>query len=74
MSLPGYLAVAILGPFILFWLPTFDLFASTTRFYLYRPNLYIDMYEDPRSQYWLVRSSGSPAVVEPIRAEQPSTA
>lgn len=53
-SLPVYLAAAIIVPFVLFWLPLCDLFARTTRFYPYRPNEYIDMYEDPRSRGWLV--------------------
>jgi hypothetical protein len=52
-TLPGYLAVAVAAPLLLYWLPLLNLAARTTRFYLYRPNEYIDVYDDPRSRHWV---------------------
>lgn len=66
-SLPAYLATAILGPFILFYLPFLDLCGRNTRLYLYRPNPYIDMYDDPRSRNWL-RSATAQRIAEPAEA------
>jgi hypothetical protein len=51
-SLPAYLVAAVFGPLI-FWLPLAKLFSRATRFYLYRPNDFIDTYDDPRSAHWL---------------------
>src|SRR5262249_61359819 len=52
-SLPAYLLVAVLGPLVVFWLPRSKLFSRATRFYLYRPNDFIDAYDDPGSAHWL---------------------
>ena len=32
----------------------FDGFAPDRHYYLYRPNAFIDVYDDPRSRHWLV--------------------
>jgi hypothetical protein len=53
--IPFYFAVGLLGPMILFWLPAISLFSRAVRFYPYRPNVFIDMYDDPRSKQWLAR-------------------
>jgi hypothetical protein len=66
-SLPAYLAMAILGPIILFYLPVLDLCGPNARFYLYRPNRYIDMYDDPRSRNWL-RPATVQRIAEPAEA------
>lgn len=66
-SLPAYLATATLGPIILFCLPVTDLLARNTRFYLYRPNPYIDMYDDPQSRNWL-RPATAQRITEPAEA------
>ncbi|MGH3941400.1 MAG: NACHT domain-containing protein [Pseudonocardiaceae bacterium] len=63
-SVPGYLAAAILGPLVLFWFPILDLFARTSQFYIYRPNPYIDMYDEPSSQHWLQTGVSKPLTVE----------
>jgi hypothetical protein len=52
-SWPGYLVAATVGPLLLFWFPRSDLFHRDVRFYPYRPNEYIDMYDDSRSGLWL---------------------
>jgi hypothetical protein len=52
-SLPAYLAAAMLGLPLVFWLPATTLFSRRTRFYLYRPNDFIDAYDDPGSAHWL---------------------
>ena len=33
-------------------------FDKETRYYLYRPNEYVNMYEDPKSRHWLVPGGG----------------
>ncbi|MGH4001217.1 MAG: hypothetical protein ACRDTJ_27590, partial [Pseudonocardiaceae bacterium] len=72
-SVPGYLAVAILGPVVLFYSSILGLFARTTRFYLYRPNPYIDMYHDPSSRYWLRTGISKTLIVEPAETNLLST-
>jgi hypothetical protein len=59
-SLPAYLVAAFLGPLVVFWLPGTKLFSRRTRFYLYRPNDFIDAYDDPGSAHWL--RSGLPSL------------
>lgn len=66
-SLPTYLATAILGPIISFYLPFLNFCERNTRLYLYRPNQYIDMYDDPRSRNWL-RPATAQRIAEPAEA------
>jgi hypothetical protein len=53
-DLPVYLVIAI-GSHCLLWLTMLAAFLSDKRYYLYRPNEYVDMYEDERSRLWLAR-------------------
>ncbi|HLK01834.1 MAG TPA: NACHT domain-containing protein [Streptosporangiaceae bacterium] len=53
-NLTVYLVVAISSSLLL-WLTTLKAFALNQRYYLYRPNEYVDMYEDERSRLWLAR-------------------
>jgi NACHT domain len=50
-----YVAVAVVGG-ILYGAPRLGPFSRARRYYLYRPSGYIDIYEDPRSRHWIVRS------------------
>lgn len=52
-SMPAYLLLAALGPTILFYAPALSLADRANRYHLYRPNPYIDVYDDPRSRHWL---------------------
>lgn len=72
-SVLGYLAAAILGPLALFYCSCLDFFARTTRFYPYRPNLYIDMYDDPLSRHWLQAGVSQTLIVEPAETNLLST-
>jgi NACHT domain len=51
-SVFGYL-VAGLGVAVILSLTCAKVCSADTRFYLYRPNLYVDMYDDPASRHWL---------------------
>ena len=53
-DLPAYLVIAIISQLIL-WLTALQAFNSDKRYYPYRPNEYVDMYEDERSRLWLAR-------------------
>ncbi|GAA4712553.1 NACHT domain-containing protein [Phytohabitans rumicis] len=53
-SLAAHVALATLGPLLLYWLPLMSLCSRAVRFHPYRPNPCIDMYDDPRSRHWLV--------------------
>ena len=53
-DLSAYLVIAIVPHFIL-WLTALRLFSSDKRYYPYRPNEYVDIYEDERSRLWLAR-------------------
>ena len=53
-NLPVYLVMAI-GSQLLLWLTILRAFNLDERYYLYRPNEYVDMYEDERSRLWLAR-------------------
>jgi hypothetical protein len=57
-SLWTYFLAAAVVPFFIFWLPALDLFDHGVRFYPYRPNAFVDVYEDPRSRLWLGRVIG----------------
>jgi hypothetical protein len=39
---------------IAFWVTDLQLFSGRRHFYPYRPNPYVDAYDDPRSRHWLV--------------------
>lgn len=52
-SLGAYFAV-MLGAEMIFLLTNNEAFDNGIHYYLYRPSEYIDAYDDPRSQHWLV--------------------
>jgi len=52
VSLPVYLVVT-LGGWTLFYLTNIRAFDPDMRYFLYRPNEYVDAYDDPRSRHWL---------------------
>lgn len=56
-SLEGYIALGI-GDHVAFWGTEMNLFRHDRRYYFYRPNEYVDVYDDPRSRHWLVPSRG----------------
>ena len=58
-SVPGFLAAGM-GACIIWYLTFTRMCASYTQFYLYRPNPYVDMYDDPTSRHWLEPITGSP--------------
>lgn len=68
VSVPGYFTAAIVGPPVLFFWPTLGLCARTTRYYLYRPNPYIDIYDDPQSRHWLTPGPERLPTTEPAVA------
>jgi hypothetical protein len=43
---------------MLFWLTAANLCGRDRRYYLYRPNKFVDMYDDPRNRHWLVAGGG----------------
>jgi hypothetical protein len=51
-SLAEYLAIT-LGIQIIYWLTIYDICSRGRRYYLHRPNEFVDMYDDPRSRHWL---------------------
>jgi hypothetical protein len=53
-SLVAYLALS-LGAQVLYWATGLNLFNSSRHYYLYRPNEYVDMYEDPKSRHWIIK-------------------
>ena len=53
ISLIDYIALA-LGAAMLFMMTSLRAFGSEIRYYLYRPNEYVDVYDDPRSRHWLL--------------------
>jgi hypothetical protein len=57
-----YFPVALLGPVVLFWMPLMDVCSRKTRYSPYRPNPYVDMYEDPLSRHWLIPASSTASV------------
>ena len=48
-----YLAAATAAYCLLVWTPLLSIFDRGRRLYLYRPNEYADMFDDPRSAHWL---------------------
>jgi hypothetical protein len=67
-SLIAYLAVAVVVG-ILNFIPFSDGFSQGNRFYLYRPSPYIDVYDDPRSQHWIIAGSQSTSTLAAFVAE-----
>jgi hypothetical protein len=53
MSLALYLAATTAAFCLLVWLPLMSIFDRSRRLYLYRPNEYADMFDDPLSAHWL---------------------
>jgi hypothetical protein len=51
-SLPGYILLS-LGSQVVFWATDIKLCTRGRRNYFYRPNEFVDMYDDPRSRHWL---------------------
>jgi hypothetical protein len=69
----GFVISATLVPFIIYWLPNFDGFARTTRFHPYRPNPYVDVYDEPRSHLWLrSEPQRTPVQRQPADEEAPT--
>jgi len=57
-SFISYLLCGI-GCGIIFWITDINLFLrGRHRYYIYRPNKYVDMYEDPKSLHWVANSPG----------------
>lgn len=48
----NYILVSI-GFAVLFWTTGIKMCLRGERYYFYRPNEYVDVYDDPRSQHWL---------------------
>lgn len=48
-----YLVTASAACLVLVWTPLMSIFNRGRRLYLYRPNAYADMFDDPRSAHWL---------------------
>ena len=51
-SWPGYVALAV-GSQALFWATDMKLFNRGRRYFIFKPNEFVDMYDDPKSQHWL---------------------
>jgi len=56
LHLPVYIAVAIAAQ-VIFWETSMNMFNRDRHYYLYRPNEYVNVYEDPRSRHWLSPTS-----------------
>jgi hypothetical protein len=54
--LPGYFVLSVVA-FTSYFLTSNRFFDRDERHYLYRPNEFVDMYDDPRSRHWLVPSA-----------------
>lgn len=52
-SLAGFLVLATAVPIFAYWATILSLCSKGARLHVYRPNPYIDMYDDPRSRHWL---------------------
>ena len=57
-SLAAYLALS-LGAHVVFWATGLNLFSGKQHYYLYRPNEFVDMYEDPKSRNWIIKPKQS---------------
>jgi NACHT domain len=56
LPLPGLIIQFALQ--LTFAATSLNVFSEGRRYYLYRPNEYVDMYDDPRSRHWLVPGGG----------------
>jgi hypothetical protein len=56
----SYAVYAIVGlaSQLFFWSSLMNVFNSNRWYYLYRPNKYVNVYDDPRSSHWLVSGGG----------------
>lgn len=56
VSLLIYIMVTLFGV-IFYWAPLLPGFRRSRHYYLYRPNVYIDVYDDTRSRHWIIGTS-----------------
>jgi hypothetical protein len=57
-SLAAYLAVS-LSAHVGYWAAGLDVFNRNRHYYLYRPNEFVDMYDDPMSRHWITKPKTS---------------
>ncbi len=57
-SLAAYLTLS-LGVSVVYWATGLNLFSGERHYYLYRPNEFVDMYEDPKSRHWITKPKQS---------------
>jgi hypothetical protein len=53
-SITLFVVAAVLPPNVAYWMGNINLFTSGLRIHIFRPNEFVDMYDDPRSRHWLV--------------------
>jgi hypothetical protein len=53
----GLLGLAAVVQLVCFWLPALRAFSRGRRWYLRRPNRYVDVYDDPQSRHWVTAES-----------------
>lgn len=56
-SLVDYIVLAI-GAQTFFWVTDMTAFNDYAHYYLYRPNVFVDVYDDPQSRHWLMQGGG----------------
>lgn len=56
-SAAAYIGIVV-AAHALYWSTNLAIFERGRRYYLYKPNEYVDMYEDPLSRHWLVPGGG----------------
>jgi NACHT domain len=56
-SLLYYILLSV-GSQIIFWMTDLKVCLKGSRRYLYRPNVFVDVYNDPKSRHWLVPGGG----------------
>ena len=57
-SLAAYLALSLVAH-VAHWATGLNPFSSNRHYYLYRPNEFVDMYEDPKSRHWIIKPKQS---------------
>ena len=62
----GYFAT-IIGGVMLFLLTNNSAFETDASYYLYRPNLFVDVYDDPRSRHWVTVAELDKNVLSVVR-------
>ena len=70
VSVPGYLAAVAAG-LAVYVLSLTDMCARGRRYYLYRPNRYVDLYDDPRSRHWVTRAAPADGEAAPAGIPRP---